>query len=201
MLRCIGASFETAHDRNGPVHEARPPANESPLPPRAQRAAPSRAAFLLAVNPAGAGVAAPADASRAPPREQAIASGLASPASPLDAAARVALEHGFGADLGDVRLHVGDAASRSAADLRAAAYTVGKDMVFGAGRYAPEQPRGRQLLAHELAHTLQQTPAAEPPASDADAAAEQEARSAGSQVAAGSTTRPPRRVGPPVLAR
>src|SRR4051794_133457 len=163
MLRRIGASFDTARDRTGPVHEAQPSANETPLTPRAQPAVPSPAAFLLAVNPAGAGV----DGAGASPREQAIASGLASPASPLDAAARVALERGFGEDLSDVRLHVGDAASRSAADLRAAAYTVGKDVVFGAGRYAPEQPRGRQLLAHEIAHTLQQTPVAEPPVSDA----------------------------------
>lgn len=68
---------------------------------------------------------------------------------------RARLEHGFGADLGDVRLHVGSAASRSARDLGAHAYTLGSDIVVGedAARLGAEQ--GMRLVAHEVAHALQ----------------------------------------------
>jgi hypothetical protein len=62
-----------------------------------------------------------------------------------------------GVDFGQVRVHTGPAAARSAAAINARAYTVGRDIVFGAGQYAPNTMAGRQLLAHELAHTIQQT--------------------------------------------
>ncbi|WP_233841156.1 DUF4157 domain-containing protein [Dyella sp. 2HG41-7] len=58
-------------------------------------------------------------------------------------------------DLSDVRIHTDEAAARLAADMRAKAYTVGKDIVFGAQRYQPETRSGERLLAHELAHTAQ----------------------------------------------
>jgi Domain of unknown function (DUF4157) len=63
---------------------------------------------------------------------------------------------GESADLRGVRVHVGDMASRSAAALGARAFTVGQDIVFAAGEYQPTTSRGERLLAHELAHTLQQ---------------------------------------------
>ncbi len=56
----------------------------------------------------------------------------------------------------DVRLHTGAAAERSAQGLGARAYTVGSDVVFGAGEFAPGTPQGDELLAHELAHVVQQ---------------------------------------------
>ncbi|MFL6672247.1 MAG: DUF4157 domain-containing protein [Massilia sp.] len=62
----------------------------------------------------------------------------------------------FGHDFSRVRVHTGGAAQRSARDINAHAYTVGHDIVFGAGRYAPATGQGRQLLAHELTHVLQQ---------------------------------------------
>jgi hypothetical protein len=61
-----------------------------------------------------------------------------------------------GYDFGDVRIHTGARAAQSARAVNATAYTVGRDIVFGAGQYAPNTARGRQLLAHELTHVVQQ---------------------------------------------
>jgi hypothetical protein len=75
---------------------------------------------------------------------------------PLSASARGFFEPRFGHDLSSVRVHTDGAAQRSARALRARAYTVGSDIFFGAGRYDPEGSSGRELLAHELTHVLQQ---------------------------------------------
>jgi hypothetical protein len=61
------------------------------------------------------------------------------------------------ADLSRVRVHTGEKAAESARAVGALAYTVGDQIVFGAGRFAPQSSTGRQLLAHELAHVGQQT--------------------------------------------
>lgn len=90
----------------------------------------------------------------------AVASGVASPAAPLDEAVRSELEPRFGHDLGAVRLHSGTQAAASAQDVGALAYTVGHDIVFASGRYAPHTAPGRRLLAHELAHVVQQSTSA-----------------------------------------
>lgn len=74
----------------------------------------------------------------------------------LDASARRELEPRFGADFSAVRVHTGAAAAESAAGLGARAYTVGPHIVFGAGQYQPRSPEGHKLLAHELAHVVQQ---------------------------------------------
>lgn len=66
------------------------------------------------------------------------------------------MEPRFGRDLSHVRVHVDPAAADSARALSAQAYTVGSDVVFGAGRFAPASRDGRRLLAHELAHAVQQ---------------------------------------------
>jgi hypothetical protein len=81
---------------------------------------------------------------------------LASSGSPLEPALRRDMELRFGHDFSRVRTHFGGAAEQSALDVNAQAYTVGKSIVFGAGRFAPGTHEGRLLLAHELAHTLQQ---------------------------------------------
>lgn len=81
---------------------------------------------------------------------------LAGPGRPLDPAARGFLEPRLGADLGGVRVHTGARAAQSARAVGALAYTVGRDVVFGAGQYAPETQAGRRVLAHELAHVVQQ---------------------------------------------
>ena len=59
-------------------------------------------------------------------------------------------------DFTGVRIHTGPAAAASAQALQAHAYTVGRDIMFGAGRYAPHTPAGRRLLIHELTHVRQQ---------------------------------------------
>jgi Domain of unknown function (DUF4157) len=75
---------------------------------------------------------------------------------PLDSGTRTAMEAGFGHDFGRVRVHTGVEDARAAAELGAHAYTVGSDVFFAAGRYRPGSPAGARLLAHELAHTIQQ---------------------------------------------
>lgn len=76
--------------------------------------------------------------------------------SPLPGGVRSTFGRLLGHDLGGVRVHTGADAARSADHLNADAYTVGDDVVFADGRYAPETPLGRELLAHELAHVAQQ---------------------------------------------
>ncbi|HWK89970.1 MAG TPA: DUF4157 domain-containing protein [Longimicrobium sp.] len=94
---------------------------------------------------------------------------------PLDAAARADLEPRFGHSFADVRVHAEGRAAESARAVGAHAYTVGRSIVFGAGRYAPGTPAGRALLAHELAHTLQQQRGAAPPSGALEVGAENDA--------------------------
>ena len=82
---------------------------------------------------------------------------LRAPGRPLDGETRDFMEARFGYDLSDVRVHTNQKAAASARALDAAAYTVGRDVVFGSDRYAPGTDEGRRLLAHELAHTVQQS--------------------------------------------
>ena len=83
---------------------------------------------------------------------------LAAPGRPLDSGSRSFFEPRLGVDLGGVRVHDDPLAARSAEAVDALAYTVGEDVAFAAGRYAPQSVEGRVLLAHELAHVAQQTP-------------------------------------------
>jgi hypothetical protein len=87
---------------------------------------------------------------------------LRSPGQPLDPATRAFMEPGFGHDFSRVRVHADPKAAQSTRALNALAYTVGQDLVFGAGQYAPETYTGKRLIAHELAHVLQQR-SAQPP--------------------------------------
>jgi hypothetical protein len=81
---------------------------------------------------------------------------LRSSGQPLDAATRAFMEPRFGHDFGQVRVHTDAKAVESARAVKALAYTVEKDVVFGAGQYEPETNEGRRLLAHELTHVVQQ---------------------------------------------
>ena len=78
------------------------------------------------------------------------------PAAPLESPIRGFMESKFRADFGNVRIHTGPAAADLCAALQARAFTWGRDIVFGGEQYAPMTEVGRQLLAHELAHVLQQ---------------------------------------------
>jgi hypothetical protein len=84
------------------------------------------------------------------------ADAFGSSGAPLDAAVRARYEPVLGWSLSDIRIHTGVRASASAERLNAEAYTVGRDIVFNSGNYKPHSPAGQRLLAHELAHTVQQ---------------------------------------------
>jgi hypothetical protein len=81
---------------------------------------------------------------------------LHSPGQPLDAGTRAFMEPRFGHDFSQVRVHTDAKAAESARAVNALAYTVGRNMVFGAGQYAPGTSEGRWLMAHELTHVVQQ---------------------------------------------
>jgi hypothetical protein len=79
------------------------------------------------------------------------------PGQRLDAATRAYFEPRFGQDFSGVRVHTDAAAAHSARDVNARAYTVGQNVVFDVGQFAPGTHEGQKLLAHELAHVAQQT--------------------------------------------
>jgi hypothetical protein len=86
---------------------------------------------------------------------------------PLGDAARAFYEPRLGQDFGHVRVHTDARAAASAHALGARAFTLGRDIFFGQGLYAPETTQGRRLIAHELTHVAQQaggTPASTSPA-------------------------------------
>ena len=76
---------------------------------------------------------------------------------PLAATERAFFEPRFGADFATVRLHTGGEAAQLARAVSARAFTVGREVVLGAGEYAPASAAGRRLLAHELTHVVQQS--------------------------------------------
>ncbi len=75
---------------------------------------------------------------------------------PLAESERAYFERRFGYDFGQVRMHKDTRAAESARAINAKAYTLGHDIIFGAGLYAPETGEGQRLLAHELTHVVQQ---------------------------------------------
>jgi hypothetical protein len=75
---------------------------------------------------------------------------------PLPPSTRAFFESRFGHEFGDVRVHVGPSAARLNRALDARAFTLGRDVFFGASEYRPESEGGRELLAHELTHVVQQ---------------------------------------------
>jgi hypothetical protein len=96
---------------------------------------------------------------------------------------RTTMERRFGRQFSDVRVHTGTLASESTRDINALAYTVGRQIVFRRDHYQSDSARGRHLLAHELAHVVQQTGATRNPSRplamstpDAELQAEQAAR-------------------------
>lgn len=81
---------------------------------------------------------------------------LRTPGHTLPLSSRSFMESHFGQDFSQVRVHTDERATESARALNASAYTVGRDVVFDAARYRPETFEGQRLLAHELAHVVQQ---------------------------------------------
>jgi len=97
-----------------------------------------------------------ADQSRVVPVPSIVHEVLRSPGKPLDKGLRAFMEPRFGRNLSQVQVHTDAKAAESAQAINALAYTFGKNVVFGAGQYVPGNSQGKKLLAHELAHVVQQ---------------------------------------------
>ncbi|HUO55492.1 MAG TPA: DUF4157 domain-containing protein [Rhodoblastus sp.] len=97
-------------------------------------------------------------ASKAPPDLHRRIEAAASEGRGLAREQRGAFERGFGHSFGDVRIHDGPASAVAAASAGARAFTLGRDIYFGAGEFRPGSEPGKQLLAHELAHAIQPQP-------------------------------------------
>ncbi len=82
---------------------------------------------------------------------------LANSGRPMDSALQQDMGQRFNYDFSQVKVHTGAAADQSVRDVNAKAYTVGNNIVFGAGRFAPGTHAGRRLIAHELTHVVQQS--------------------------------------------
>jgi hypothetical protein len=81
---------------------------------------------------------------------------LRTPGRPLEASVRAEMESRLQEEFSAVRVHADPTAARAATSVNAHAFTVGDDLVFNRNRYAPQQESGKRLLAHELAHVVQQ---------------------------------------------
>jgi uncharacterized protein DUF4157 len=128
---------------------------------------------------------------------------LREPGRELDAGTRAHFEPLFGKSFGDVRVHLDSRAARSADAVGAHAYAVGNHLVFGGGRYAPATEQGRELLAHELVHTIQQAgapvPRGEIPLDSAATPLEHEASRVADRVMNDASTQPSLRTSGPRL--
>jgi Domain of unknown function (DUF4157) len=147
---CGGACADCQQDRHGAGQEQAGPAQ-------------------VHAKPMGPARTRPAEA---PPSVHAA---LRSPGQLLDHASRAYFEPRLGHDFSAVKIHTDAQAVASARAVQAHAYTVGSDIVFGAGEFAPGTQRGQLLLAHELAHVMQQS-AGRAPADVLARQAEPEAR-------------------------
>ncbi len=146
-------------DRPGTTREDAPEVDTSATSLAARAAAAGRtdvlgrAAVLRLQRAAGnAGTAAALEDERESPIADVIGKGGG---APLDGSLRGVMEHSFGTDFGDVRVHAGASASASARAVDAHAYTVGSEIVLGEGT-SPGAPGFDRTLAHELTHVIQQ---------------------------------------------
>ncbi|HVZ39419.1 MAG TPA: DUF4157 domain-containing protein [Candidatus Kapabacteria bacterium] len=119
---------------------------------------------------------------------QAVHDVIGSGGSPLDSGARRFMEPRMGRDFGGVRVHTDQRAASSAEAIGARAYTVGNNIVFGRGQYAPASSDGRRLLAHELTHVMQQSGGA--PQTETSGLRSGKEHTSGSVNADGERTRP-----------
>lgn len=123
-----------------------------------EREAESAAAKMSAVTASKSppSLGAPVSSNLAPLRPMRLLKGVGEGIS-LPDSLKMPFQEQLGHDLGKVRLHDEDRTGDSASAMGAQAYTLGNDIVFASGQYAPDSSRGRHLLAHELAHVVQQT--------------------------------------------
>jgi hypothetical protein len=125
---------------------------------------------------------APADEAEVAPRLEARVDAARTTGRRLDGAVRAQMESAFGEDFGGVRVHAGGEADSLNRAFSSRAFATGRDVFFRAGEYQPGTSQGRELIAHELAHVVQQGgadvrgkltlgSATDPAESDADEAA------------------------------
>lgn len=123
----------------------------------------------------------------------------------LDSSVRAEMEAAFGEDFGNVRVHTDNKTQEDVAELGARSFTRGADIYFGKGEYDPSTRAGKELIAHELAHVVQQkgNPADQPSLSvdQAGDAFEQEADHAAAAVLSGGHPHVTSRTGVPTLQR
>jgi hypothetical protein len=123
---------------------------------------------------------------------------LRSSGQPLDTATRVFMESRFSHDFSQVRVHTDAAAQGRAAAEGALAYTAGRDLVFGPEQYQPQTMAGRWVIAHELAHVIQQQ-GSTPGSGAAEGVLEREAGEAAMRVALGGHAQVPAARGGPAV--
>ncbi len=126
-----------------------------------------------------------AESSEVPPIVHEV---LRSPGQPLDPGTRTFMESRFGHNFSQVRVHTDGKAAKSAQSVNALAYTVGQNVVFNSGQYAPKVDFGKWLLAHELAHVVQQRRGGMTPMNKSNAFYERSADLAASALIAGETS-------------
>jgi hypothetical protein len=107
-----------------------------------------------------------------------VQTALSTSGQPLEPGLRQQMESRFGHDFSEVRVHTDSQGEQSARAIRAKAYTVGNDIVFGEGRYEPETGEGKRLIAHELVHVVQQGRGGSAPPLDPSSSLEQAAAAA-----------------------
>lgn len=96
------------------------------------------------------------------PQVQSHITAMLSGGTPMPPLLRDYFEPRFGRNFSSIRLHTRDDAATSARDISARAFTIGQDIAFAEGEYRPDSREGKYLLAHELAHTVQQGASGEP---------------------------------------
>lgn len=145
----------TAYDLNKPTAPAQAPVRTLPPVP-SQTPAPSPTPANPGSSPAIVLQRAASNCAKVTAVPPIVHEVLRSPGQPLDAQTRAFMEPRFGHDFGNVRVHTDAKASESAKAVNAHAYTSGTNLVFDAGKYAPQSAAGQRLLAHELTHVIQQ---------------------------------------------
>ncbi|GEM_PF-4431241 len=129
---------------------------DDPLEREADRAAETAMRMPDGAPPVGASSPGRTAGSAGIPAPPIVHEVLRSSGRPLDTASRAFMEPRFGHDFSQIRVHTGLRAHAAAAEISARAFTSGRDIVFGCGEYAPATRSGNELLAHELAHVVQQ---------------------------------------------
>jgi peptidoglycan/xylan/chitin deacetylase (PgdA/CDA1 family) len=86
-----------------------------------------------------------------------LSDAVSSPGQPLDFSLKSAFESRFRHDFSQIQIHNNSASAQASRAIGARAFTYGRNIVFGEGIYRPHTPQGQHLLAHELAHVIQQS--------------------------------------------